>query len=232
MAFLQDCDLLKIEDILPFFPDFVLIDDFKEAIIAALKAYNEHLEALQNQMKETTKSAELIREDIKLLSNNFGVVESNQRCILCKFPILTSSFYLFPCEHTFHCTCLQNEMKKYLSPGDRAVLEQNLYRLSLLEGGGNYSHPLTTPDGQSSDDETSSFLQGANNIISNIAIMRDGDGASMSGVGDIHRSVQVDKQQLKDNIDNLVAHECLLCGYPAINNIDSPFESFDSEKFL
>lgn len=28
-AFLKDCNLLKIEDILPFFPDFVLIDDFK-----------------------------------------------------------------------------------------------------------------------------------------------------------------------------------------------------------
>jgi uncharacterized membrane protein (GlpM family) len=29
MAVLQQCELLKIEDILPFFPDFVLIDDFK-----------------------------------------------------------------------------------------------------------------------------------------------------------------------------------------------------------
>jgi len=29
MEFLQHTDLLKIEDILPFFPDFVLIDDFK-----------------------------------------------------------------------------------------------------------------------------------------------------------------------------------------------------------
>ena len=29
MAFLEHCDLLKIEDILPFFPDFTLIDDFK-----------------------------------------------------------------------------------------------------------------------------------------------------------------------------------------------------------
>jgi len=29
MNVLKDCDLLKIEDILPFFPDFVLIDDFK-----------------------------------------------------------------------------------------------------------------------------------------------------------------------------------------------------------
>lgn len=29
MEFLHDCELLKIEDILPFFPDFVTIDHFK-----------------------------------------------------------------------------------------------------------------------------------------------------------------------------------------------------------
>ena len=29
MKFLQECSLLKIEDILPFFPDFVTIDHFK-----------------------------------------------------------------------------------------------------------------------------------------------------------------------------------------------------------
>jgi len=230
MEFLQYCDLLKIEDILPFFPDFVLIDDFKEAIISALNEYNLHLVTLQNQMKDTTKSAELIREDIKLLSSNFVVVEANQRCILCKYPIFPDSFYIFPCEHAFHCNCLQSEIKKYLPQGDRALLDQNLHRLLVLETGGNYY--LQTPtnhDGQSSDEETS-FLQGAGNIISNIAIMRDGDGP-MSSVGDIHRSVQVDKQQLKDTIDNLVAHECILCGYPSIKAIDNPFESFENENF-
>ena len=29
MKFLGDCEFLKIEDILPFFPDFVTIDQFK-----------------------------------------------------------------------------------------------------------------------------------------------------------------------------------------------------------
>jgi len=29
IAILKDSKLLKIEDVLPFFPDFVLIDDFK-----------------------------------------------------------------------------------------------------------------------------------------------------------------------------------------------------------
>jgi len=32
MEFLHECDILKIEDILPFFPDFVTIDHFKVGI--------------------------------------------------------------------------------------------------------------------------------------------------------------------------------------------------------
>jgi hypothetical protein len=37
MQFLKECDLIKIEDILPFFSDFVTIDHFKEAICSALQ---------------------------------------------------------------------------------------------------------------------------------------------------------------------------------------------------
>ena len=32
MSVLQQCKLLKIEDVLPFFPDFTTIDLFKDAI--------------------------------------------------------------------------------------------------------------------------------------------------------------------------------------------------------
>ena len=39
MEFLQQSDLLKIEDILPFFPDFVLIDDFKVAMLSICYVY-------------------------------------------------------------------------------------------------------------------------------------------------------------------------------------------------
>jgi hypothetical protein len=37
MQFLQQCDLIKIEDILPFFSDFVTIDHFKDAICTSLQ---------------------------------------------------------------------------------------------------------------------------------------------------------------------------------------------------
>ncbi len=37
---MKESDCLKIEDILPHFPDFVVIDDFKEDICSALEEYN------------------------------------------------------------------------------------------------------------------------------------------------------------------------------------------------
>lgn len=37
MEFLQQCDLVRIEDILPFFSDFVTIDHFKDAICKSLQ---------------------------------------------------------------------------------------------------------------------------------------------------------------------------------------------------
>lgn len=37
MELLQQCDLIKIEDVLPFFDDFVTIDHFKEAICTSLQ---------------------------------------------------------------------------------------------------------------------------------------------------------------------------------------------------
>lgn len=40
---LKRCDLLRIEDLIPFFPDFVIIDDFKAEICAALESYSKSI---------------------------------------------------------------------------------------------------------------------------------------------------------------------------------------------
>ena len=69
MEFLHDCDRLKIEDILPFFPDFVTIDHFKDAIIDSLQDYNHHIDSLKEEMEEATKSAEEIRREIQSFRN-------------------------------------------------------------------------------------------------------------------------------------------------------------------
>lgn len=63
-------------------------------------------------MKEATDTAELIREDIEQIKENYMIVDANQKCELCKYPTSTRAFYIFPCGHSFHTDCLQEEVRR------------------------------------------------------------------------------------------------------------------------
>ena len=106
MRFLEATDLVKIEDILPFFPDFVVIDDFKAEICAALEEYSVRIDELKTEMDEATASAESIKRDIDGLANRFVTVEQSDKCWKCGKRLITRQFYVFPCQHTFHADCL------------------------------------------------------------------------------------------------------------------------------
>lgn len=124
MNCLSSCNLLKIEDILPFFPDFVTIDHFKEAICSSLEEYNKHIEELKQEMEEATESAKRIREDIQEMRNKYGVVDSQEKCAACDFPLLNRPFYLFLCGHMFHNDCLFQEVTPHLSTFKQNRLEE------------------------------------------------------------------------------------------------------------
>lgn len=106
MAFLESTDLLKIEDILPFFPDFVVIDDFKAEICSALQSYATKIDDLRREMDDATLSAENIKRDIAALSERFVTVEQGDRCWKCGLALLSKQFYAFGCQHVFHVECL------------------------------------------------------------------------------------------------------------------------------
>ncbi|KAI0756694.1 Pep3/Vps18/deep orange family-domain-containing protein [Daedaleopsis nitida] len=114
MRFLENTDLLKIEDILPFFPDFVVIDDFKEEICTALEGYSAHIDALKADMDDATKNAEAIRQDIAALQKRFITVDATEKCSSCALALMTRQFYVFPCHHTFHADCLIGLTKEFL----------------------------------------------------------------------------------------------------------------------
>lgn len=124
IAFLKETDgLLKIEDILPFFPDFALIDDFKEAICSSLDDYNKQIEQLKQEMNDATHGADNIRNDISALAQRYVVIDRDEDCGVCRRKILAiggdyrmasgytavgsmAPFYVFPCGHAFHSHCL------------------------------------------------------------------------------------------------------------------------------
>ncbi|XP_049801385.1 vacuolar protein sorting-associated protein 18 homolog isoform X1 [Schistocerca nitens] len=185
MQFLQECDLIKIEDILPFFSDFVTIDHFKDAICTSLQEYNQHIQDLKEEMEEATKSAEVIREEIQAFRNRYARVQVQDVCCECELQLLMRPFYLFPCGHRFHGDCLLAEVTPVLPAGKRNKLHELQRQLQSMSG---------------RDDAVSL------------------GSATMSA-----------RDQLKADIDSIIASECLYCGEYMIRSIDRPF--IDDEDY-
>eukprot|EP00850_Spirogloea_muscicola_P002070 SM000008S22159 [mRNA] locus=s8:142254:150448:+ [translate_table: standard] len=72
--------LLHIEDILPFCPEFTLIDDFKEAVCESLERYKEQIEELKGEMAAATRCADAIRADIAALARRHAVIHEDDTC--------------------------------------------------------------------------------------------------------------------------------------------------------
>ncbi|KAI1212448.1 Pep3/Vps18/deep orange family-domain-containing protein [Annulohypoxylon truncatum] len=106
IEFLKRCDLLKIEDLIPFFPDFVVIDDFKDEICSALEDYSRNIDGLKKEMDESSQTAANIKVDIAGLDHRYAIVEPGERCYACALPLLSRQFFVFPCQHAFHSDCL------------------------------------------------------------------------------------------------------------------------------
>ncbi|XP_060604108.1 vacuolar protein sorting-associated protein 18 homolog isoform X2 [Ruditapes philippinarum] len=188
MDFLHECDLLKIEDILPFFPDFVTIDHFKDAIVSSLDDYNRHIETLKEEMDEATGSAEEIRKEIQAFRNKYAQVKALDKCSKCGFPLMTRAFYLFPCQHKFHSDCLIEEILPNL-PGKRGNKVKDLQKK-----------------------------------------LAERDDTRQSVVGKQDPSAVASKLTAKAELDDLVASECIYCGFYMINSIDKPFLEEDDNS--
>lgn len=121
IEFLKRCDLLKIEDLIPFFPDFVVIDDFKEEICAALEDYSRNIDGLKKEMDESSQTAANIKVDIAALDHRYAIVEPGEKCYVCTLPLLSRQFFVFPCQHAFHSDCLGKKVMEQvgMSKGKR-----------------------------------------------------------------------------------------------------------------
>lgn len=106
LEFLKRCELLRIEDLIPFFPDFIVIDAFKEEICAALEDYSRRIDELKTEMDDSASTAQHIKDDIRALDSRYAIVEPGERCYKCRLPLLMRQFFVFPCQHAFHADCL------------------------------------------------------------------------------------------------------------------------------
>ncbi|WCJ30622.1 Vacuolar sorting protein 18 [Euphorbia peplus] len=203
IAFLKETDgLLKIEDILPFFPDFALIDDFKEAICSSLEDYNKQIEELKEEMNDATHGADNIRNDISALTQRYAVIDRDEECGACKRKILVvggdyrmsrgytsvgpmAPFYVFPCGHSFHSHCLIAHVTRCTSESQAEYILDLHKQLSLLGEGAR----------------------------------KDLNGAMTEDV--VASVTPTDK--LRAKLDDAIANECPFCGELMINEISKSF---------
>ncbi|KAG7654035.1 Clathrin heavy chain/VPS 7-fold repeat [Arabidopsis suecica] len=203
IAFLKETDgLLKIEDILPFFPDFALIDDFKEAICSSLEDYNKQIEQLKEEMNDATRGADNIRNDISALTQRYAVIDRDEECGVCKRKILMMTgdfrmaqghssagplapFYVFPCGHSFHAQCLITHVTSCAHEEQAEHILDLQKQLTLLG-----SETRRDINGNRSDEPITS-------------------------------TTTADK--LRSELDDAIASECPFCGELMINEITLPF---------
>lgn len=115
LELLKMCDLLRIEDLLPFFSDFQKIDHFKEVICNSLKEYNQKIQERKKEMEECGDAAEKVRSSIQSFRNRSVTICAQDKCSSCGQFLLLKPFFLFPCSHKFHNDCLEQTLIRLLS---------------------------------------------------------------------------------------------------------------------
>ncbi|CAG9821457.1 unnamed protein product [Phaedon cochleariae] len=158
MEFLKQCDLIRIEDILPFFPDFLTIDHFKEAICNSLKEYNQYIQNIKDEMEEATNSAEQVRDEIQTFRNHYTLINSTDTCEICTGILLIKPFYMFSCHHKFHSDCLTSELSQFLGPAKKNRLADLERQLKILNNQTNIDSVSTGSAGMSARDMVKSEI--------------------------------------------------------------------------
>ncbi|GBF90405.1 hypothetical protein Rsub_03401 [Raphidocelis subcapitata] len=160
MALLQEAGgLLRIEDVLPLFPDFVTIDAFKPAIVESLQRYSAQIEELKRDMDEATAIAEAVRTDLKLLSGRAATVGGREPCARCGRALLDAppnagglpaggavpQFYVYPTGLAFHVLCAAEEVLQFGGPARARRTRQLLSRLARADPAAAAAAPPERP---------------------------------------------------------------------------------------
>ena len=125
---LNDCgpDVLSIEDVLPFLPNFAQIDRIQDDICSALTSYSSKIERLMKEMNECEHNCEDLREEITNLNASSMTMRSDARCAITNKALMfdNESFYVFPSGYVYLESALMEEVKPYLNSKQSARLER------------------------------------------------------------------------------------------------------------
>lgn len=141
--------VVRIEDVLPLFPDFVEIDAFREAVCSSLEKYNEEMESLREEMAIASKTAEELRKVVegahaRVNDTTQSAIHGESKCASCWRPLnqdppvgagprggaLPRSYYFPTSFNAFHTSCLCAEVCKLVPEAQRKRIFELTIRLT------------------------------------------------------------------------------------------------------
>lgn len=103
---------LTLKDLLPMFPEDVLITSFKDEIVESLDYYNNRISQLTLEMQESAEIAEKLKfqilqsESQEQAGSLYTIIEPGEPCQLCGKLLIERNFVAFRnCHHCFHKDC-------------------------------------------------------------------------------------------------------------------------------
>jgi hypothetical protein len=115
--------ILRVEDLMPLLPDFTEIDMFKEEICHTLEDCGSRIDHLKLEMSELAESAESITTELEGMKRRGYYLSSKQRCEYCSESIFSKQFYIFPCSHGFHSSCILKRVHLHVDSEELAHIK-------------------------------------------------------------------------------------------------------------
>lgn len=105
--------VIGLKDLLPLFPNTILINDIKDEIVKSLNQYYTKISQLQLEMKESLNISNNLKDQIAASVTDSArakvkaTVEPGAPCRVCEQLLVAKNYILFPnCLHGFHKDCL------------------------------------------------------------------------------------------------------------------------------
>ena len=204
-----------MEDVLPFLPDFVTIDTFKEEIVSALTVYSEKIKRYKAEVAECDLTCDSLMEEIDILRSTPVKCPRNAICALSNKPLLRNgkpvrkgeNFYVFPSGYVVSGRALREAIFPSLSEGQKRRVEQIEEELAGLGG-----------DFHESEIVSNTSFGGAKKKIVYIEKRLEEKEEERTKMDELH-----------EEYDKIVAAECPLTGKIMVESIIKPLPGWNDD---
>ncbi|RLV89117.1 Vacuolar membrane protein PEP3 [Spathaspora sp. JA1] len=106
---LELTNVISLKDLLPLFPENIMINNFKQEIIKTMNEYNSKINQLVLEMNESLTISNKLKHQLKQGDNGriYSIIEPGEPCKICNNLLISKKFIYFNnCHHGIHKDCL------------------------------------------------------------------------------------------------------------------------------